>query len=81
MSLEKSPLNGQHASKSGPKICPENVPAVLEMPWPADVKSLFWLLRTVQYRARLSGDCISTLSTVPEKCQVAFVGMLGEIKD
>lgn len=51
--LEKSPLNGQYASKSGLKIYTVNVPAVSEIPWPTDVNILFCFLRTVPYLIRL----------------------------
>ena len=49
--LEEVPLIGHYATKSGLKIHPEKVRAVLEMPRPTDVKSLLRFNGTVQYLA------------------------------
>ena len=50
--LEEVPLTGHYATKSGLKIHPEKVRAVLEMPRPTDVKSLLRFNGTVQYLAK-----------------------------
>ena len=50
--LEEVPLIGHYATKSGLKIHPEKVRAVLEMPRPTDVKSLLLFNGTVQYLAK-----------------------------
>ena len=50
--LEEVPLIGHHATKSGLKIHPEKVRAVLEMSRPTDVKSLLRFNGTVQYLAK-----------------------------
>ena len=50
--LEEVPLIGHYATKSGLKIHPEKVRAVLEMPCPTDVKSLLRFNGTVQYLAK-----------------------------
>ena len=50
--LEEVPLIGHYATKSGLKIHPEKVRAVLEMSRPTDVKSLLRLNGTVQYLAK-----------------------------
>ena len=50
--LEEVPLIGHYATKSGLKIHPEKVRAVLEMPRPTDVKSLLRFNGTVQYLAK-----------------------------
>ena len=50
--LEEIPLIGHYATKSGLKIHPEKVRAVLEMPRPTDVKSLLRFNGTVQYLAK-----------------------------
>ena len=50
--LEEVLLIGHYATKSGLKIHPEKVRAVLEMPRPTDVKSLLCFNRTAQYLAK-----------------------------
>ena len=50
--LDEVPLTGHYATKSGLKIHPEKVRAVLEMPRPTDVKSLLRFNGTVQYLAK-----------------------------
>ena len=50
--MEEVPLIGHYATKSGLKIYPEKVQAVLEMPRPTDVKSLLLFDGTVQYLAK-----------------------------
>ena len=50
--LEEVPLIGHYTTKSGLKIHPEKVRAVLEMPRPTDVKSLLRFNGTVQYLAK-----------------------------
>ena len=50
--LEEVPLIGHYAIKSGLKIHPDKVRAVLEMPRPTDVKSLLRFNETVQYLAK-----------------------------
>ena len=52
LSLEEVPLIGHYATKSGLKIHPEKVQAVLEMRRPTDVKSLLLFDGTVQYLAK-----------------------------
>ena len=52
--LGGSPLVGHYGTKSGPKIHPEKVRAVLEMPHPTDVKSSLYFNGTVQYLAKFS---------------------------
>ena len=47
--LEEVPLIGHYATRSGLKIHPEKVRAVLEMPRPTDVRSLLRFNGTVQY--------------------------------
>ena len=54
--LEEVPLIGNYATKSGLKIYPEKVRAVLEMPRPTDVKSLLRFNGTVQYLAKFLPD-------------------------
>ena len=49
--LEEVPLIGHYAAKSGLKIRPETLQAVLSMPRLADVKSLLRFNGTVQYVA------------------------------
>jgi len=49
--LEEVPLIGHYAAKSGLKIHPETLQAVLEMPRPTDVKSLLRFNGTVHYVA------------------------------
>ena len=50
--LEEVPLIGHYSTKSGLKIHPEKVRAVLEMPCPTDVKSLLHFNETVQHMAK-----------------------------
>ena len=50
--LEEVPLIGHYAIKSGLKIHPEKVKAILEMLRPTDVKSLLRFNGTVQYLAK-----------------------------
>lgn len=50
--LEEVSLIGHYASKSGLKIHPEKVRAILVMPQPADVKGLLRCNGTVQYMAK-----------------------------
>ena len=50
--LEEVPLIGHYSTKSGLKIHPEKVRAVLEMPRPNDVKSLLRFNGTAQYLAK-----------------------------
>ena len=50
--MEEVPLIGHYATKSGLKIHPEKVKAILEMPRPTDVKSLLRFNGTIQYLAK-----------------------------
>ena len=50
--LEEVPLIGHYATKSGLKVDPDKVRAILEMPRPTDVKSLLHFNGTVQYLAK-----------------------------
>ena len=57
--LEEVPLIGHYATKSGLKIHPEKVKAILEMSRPTDVKRLLRFNGTVQYLAKFPpGYCV-----------------------
>ena len=59
--LEKIPQIGHYATKSGSKIHPERVWAVLEMPRPNDVKGLLRFNGTVPYLAEVL-PCVSDMA-------------------
>ena len=61
--LEEVPLIGHYATKSGLKIHPVKVPAVLKMPRPTDVKSLQRFNGTIQYLATTSGSGLKPKGT------------------
>ena len=59
--LEEVPLISHYATKSGLKVHPDEMRAILEMPRPTDVKSLRRFNGTVQYLAKFL-PCLSEIS-------------------
>ena len=60
--LEEDPLIGHYTTKSGLKVHPDKVRAILEMPRSTDVKSLLRFNGTVQYLAKFLPACQRSLT-------------------